>query len=162
MNDKDLKQARVVYDTLCELLDKHEFKYKKDEEDLSIFCTMHGDDIPMDLHVEVDAERKLISLVSPLPFEVPQDKRAQIAIAISVINYALADGSFDYNFLNGRILFRMTSSFRDSLIGERLFLYMLAISTGTIDEYNDKLFMVCKRDMEILDIIKFIKGGQND
>ncbi len=162
MDSKDLRQAKEVFDTLCGLLDKHKFKYRMNEEALSIAATFHGDDIPMDIGIKVDSERKLISLISPLPFEVPQDKRAQLALAISVINYDLVDGSFDYNFFNGKVLFRMTSSFRDSLIGEELFMYMLAISTGTVDDYNDKLFMVCKHDMELKDIIALIKGGDDD
>lgn len=162
MENKELRQARLVFDTLCELLDKHGFKYDKDEEQLSIGCVMKGDDIPMNLIVRVQAAKKLISLISPLPFEVPENKRAEMALAVSVINYALADGSFDYNFLNGRILFRLTSSFRDSLIGENLFMYMLAVSTATVDKYNDRLFMVCKRDMGVNEMIEFIKGGEDE
>jgi acid stress-induced BolA-like protein IbaG/YrbA len=31
---KNLKQARTVYDTMCEMLDDRNWHYKKDEENL--------------------------------------------------------------------------------------------------------------------------------
>ena len=51
--------------------------------------------------------------------------------------------SFDYNIRDGSITFRMTASYRESVIGEGLFNYMIDCAAATVDEFNDKLY--CSR-----------------
>ena len=155
--EKDLKQAQTVYKSLCNMLDERGWRYQKNEQELSIRCGAQGEDLPMEIIIEVDAERQLASLISPMPFEVPENRRAELAIAVTQANNGMVDGSFDYDFLSGRILFRMTSSFRQSLIGKAMFAYMLECSCYTIDEYNDKFLAVAKNNMSIHEIIDFIK-----
>jgi hypothetical protein len=77
-----------------------------------------------------------------------------MSLAISAVNYTMVDGSFDYNFLNGNTLFRLTSSYRNSMISTTALEYMLMVSCNTVDEYNDKLFMLCKGMMSLEDIVK--------
>ena len=110
----------------------------------------------MDIRIEVDAERLLIILMSDMPFTVPEDRRTALAVAVSCANYGIVDGSFDYNYLTGHIVFRLTSCYRDSLIGKDLLEYMLYCSCYTIDHYNDKFLMVAKSDMSNEEIAKVI------
>ena len=153
MADKKLERAQKVYGTLCSTLDSHEWHYKKDEEKLSIDCGAQGEDLPMEITIKVDAERQLIMLLSHLPFVISEDKRLDVAIAVSAVNDKLVDGSFDYNIADGHMFFRMTSSFIESEIGNELFTYMLMVSCHTIDEYNDKFLMLGKGMMSIEDFI---------
>ena len=142
-----------MYGTLCSTLDSHEWHYKKDEEKLSIDCGAQGEDLPMEITIKVDAERQLIMLLSHLPFVISEDKRLDVAIAVSAVNNKLVDGSFDYDIADGHMFFRMTSSFIESEIGNELFTYMLMVSCHTIDEYNDKFLMLGKGMMSIEDFI---------
>lgn len=153
MADEKLERAQKVYGTLCSTLDSHEWHYKKDEEKLSIDCGAQGEDLPMEITIKVDAERQLIMLLSHLPFVISEDKRLDVAIAVSAVNNKLVDGSFDYNIADGHMFFRMTSSFIESEIGNELFTYMLMVSCHTIDEYNDKFLMLGKGMMSIEDFI---------
>ena len=153
MADEKLERAQKVYGTLCSTLDSHEWHYKKDEEKLSIDCGAQGEDLPMEITIKVDAERQLIMLLSHLPFVISEDKRLDVAIAVSAVNDRLVDGSFDYNIADGHMFFRMTSSFIESEIGNELFTYMLMVSCHTIDEYNDKFLMLGKGMMSIEDVI---------
>lgn len=153
MADEKLERAQKVYGTLCSTLDSHEWHYKKDEEKLSIDCGAQGEDLPMEITIKVDAERQLIMLLSHLPFVISEDKRLDVAIAVSAVNDRLVDGSFDYNIADGHMFFRMTSSFIESEIGNELFTYMLMVSCHTIDEYNDKFLMLGKGMMSIEDFI---------
>ena len=155
MADKnELMQAKVTFDTLCKMLDQRGWKYNKNEEKFSIDCSAQGDDLPIDIVMEVDAERKLVILLSQLPFIVPEDKRAEASLAVSAVNYTMVDGSFDYNFMNGKIVFRLTSSYRDSMISVSALEYMLMVSCGTVDEYNDQLLMFVKGRMSLEQIIE--------
>ncbi len=141
---KNLEQAKVAFATLCQTLDSHDWRYKKNEEKLSIECGAQGEDLPMEIKVEVDADRMIIMLLSHLPFVIQEDKRLDAAIAVSAINNVLVDGSFDYDVTSGHMFFRMTNSFRESKIGSEVFAYMLFCSCQTIDEYNDKFLMLSK------------------
>ena len=76
-----------------------------------------------------------------------------MALAISQINNNLADGSLDYDMRDGSILFRLTISYIDSIIGEEALFYQLLVSFQTIDEYNDKLFLVSNGSISIEDFL---------
>lgn len=143
-DEKKLEQARATFATLCRMLENAQWKFDKDEEKLSVRCGAQGDDLPIELKIEVDAGRMLTMVISQLPLMVQEDKRLDVAIAITAINNALANGSFDYDVLSGRIFFRMTNSFCDSVLGEELFAYMVYASCQIVDEYNDKLLMLAK------------------
>ncbi len=154
MTDEKLQHAKEVFKTLCATLDSHDWHYEKDEEKLVIQCGAQGEDLPMKLTINVDVKRQLIILLSFLPFEIPEDKRLDVAIATSIVNNRLVDGSFDYNVTNGHMYFRMTSSFIESEIGNEMFTYMLMCSCRTIDDYNDKFFMLGKGMITVESFIK--------
>lgn len=150
--------ALDTFATLCQALDNNDWKYKKDEEKLIVECGAQGDDLPMEITIHVDAERQIVLLFSKLPFAIQEDKRLDVAIAVSAVNNALADGSFDYDVTNGRMYFRMTNSFMDSVLSEEVFAYMLYCSCKTIDDYNDKFLMLAKG---MLDMEKFLADVMN-
>ena len=148
-DEKNLKLAKNVYNSLCEMLDEKNVRYDKDQDDLIISFITGGDDIPMQFLVKVDAERQLIRVLSPIPVTFGEEKRVEGAIATCHATYTLADGSFDYDFQTGKVLFRLTSSYMDSLISKNLFEYMIIIAIHTVDKYNDKFFMLAKGQMSI-------------
>lgn len=135
------------------MLDGNDWHYKKDDAKLKIECGAQGDDLPMDISIRIDSDRQLVVLLSHLPFVVSEDKRLDIAVATSVINYKLVDGSFDFDIEDGHMFFRMTSSYRESELAKEVFFYMLMCSCQTIDEYNDKLLMLAKNMLSLEDFI---------
>lgn len=157
VEEKELKQAQTVFDTLCNMLDDREWHYQKSKDDLTVSFTVSGDDLDMDFRVQVDAGRQLVILLSNMPFSAPESKREAMAVAVSSANNGMVDGNFDYDFLSGKVLFRMTSCYRESLIGKELFDYMIACACSTVDNYNDKFLLVAKKDMDIDEILEFVK-----
>lgn len=154
--EKDLQQAKKAYKTLCDMLTDKGWKFEKDDEKMEIECGVSGEDLPMDISIEIDAERHLVILLSRLPFEVAEDKRLDLAVAVSIVNNCLVDGSFDFNVKTGDMFFRMTNSFLESELGEEVFFYMLVCSCKTIDDYNDKFLMIAKN---MLSLEKFISDN---
>ena len=157
MADEKMIQAKNVFDTLCKTLDANDWHYVKDEEKLKIECGASGEDLPMKLHISVDAKRSVLMLLSLIPFSVPEDKRLDVAIAVSVVNNNLVDGSFDYDVSDGSLFFRMTNSFLESSIGSELINYMVYCSCGTIDEYNDKFLMLAKGMISLEKFLEVVK-----
>ena len=157
MDEKILKQAKTVFKDLRERLDELNWHYEKDEEEMKIDCVAQGEDLPIELRIRVNAEHQIVSLLSQMPFVIPAQRRAALAIAISQANNGMADGNFEMDFSSGRILFRLTACYRESLIGKGLFTYLLSCACYTIDDYNDKFLMVSKNDMSVEEILKFIE-----
>lgn len=153
MADEKSARARRVYDTLNATLDALEWKHTRDDEQLTIECVARGDDLPMEIEVNIDTDRQLIILLSQLPIVVPEEKRLDTAIAATIVNNKLADGSFDFNIKDGHMFFRMTSSFIESDIGSELLEYMLFCSCQTIDDFNDKFVMLGKGLLSIENFI---------
>lgn len=144
MEEKRLQQARATFATLCRALESNDWHYTKDEEKLKIECGARGEDLPMELTILVDAERQIVRLLSHIPFQIKEDKRLEVAVAVSAINNKLVDGCFDYDIRSGDIYFRATNSFMDSSLSEEVLTYMLYFSCNVIDEFNDKLLMLAK------------------
>ena len=144
MDEEKRQRALEVYGTLCDMLDRNEWNYQKDDENLTISCGARGDDLPMDITIRVIDKVEIIMLQSRLPFVISEDARLDTAIAVSIVNNRLVSGCFDYNLQTGNMSFRMTSSYRESVIGAESLNYMLKVSCYTIDEYNDKFLMLSK------------------
>lgn len=151
---EQINRAKAAFSTFCECLDDHQWHYQKDEENLKINCGAQGDDLPMDINISADVERQLIFLFSKMPFTISEDKRLDIAIAVSSINNCIIDGHFDFNIQTGEIYFRMVNTFIDSQVSKELCAFMLFCSCGTIDDYNDKLLMI---DKGMLPLDKFLQ-----
>lgn len=148
------KSGENVYATICKMFDNLGYHYERHDDDLVVSCTVKGEDIPMDILFVVRSERQLVQLLSPMPFTVPEDKRMEMAIAVTVASNNLVDGSFDFDLSNGKIVFRQTSSYMESILGEELFTYMLMVSARTIDEFNDKFLMLAKGMMTLEQFIE--------
>lgn len=153
-DEKKLAAAKSMFATFCQALDSNDWKYKKNEEKLRIDCGARGDDLPMDLVIDVDDERGFVMVISNLPFRIQEDKRVECAAAVCAVNNVLVHGCFDFNVADGNMFFRMTNSFIDSILSEDLCAYMLYCACQTIDEYNDKFLMLSKG---MLSLEKFIE-----
>ena len=150
---KKLEHAKEVYTTLCSALDDRNWKYEKDEDKLLVHFSVSGDDLPMRFVMVVDADRQLVRLLSQLPVVFGEDKRMDGAIACCAVTNKLANGSFDYDFATGKVVFRMTQTIRGSSIGPELLNYMVNCSAVTVDNYNDKLFAISKGFLDVTDFL---------
>ncbi len=152
-DEKKIEIAKKVYNTLCNAIDNRSWKYSKDDEKLIVHFGVSGDDIAMNFIIVVDVERQLIRLLSPMPYKMSEEKRMEGAIATCVASFKMVDGSFDYDLSDGSIVFRMTASFRESLIGEELFQYMISCSCAMVDMFNDQFLAIDKGMLSISDFI---------
>lgn len=145
------QNAENVFNTIIKMLDSINFHYETDTSDdmPMISLTVNGDDLPMKVFIFVRPEREIVSLYSPIPVKVPEDKRVEMAVAVAMANDGMIDGSFDYSLSKGEIRFRLTESFVESLLGQEQFRYMLGVSVNTIDRFNDRFLMLAKGMMTL-------------
>lgn len=147
--------ARKVYDSMIKALNKKGWKFKESTDGKMVISSDYqGEDIPIGFIVRVDEERQVLQFLSQLPFSISESKRVDAAIAVCVANWWMVNGSFDYNFENGNIIFRLTTSFVDCEVGEDFFMSMIATAVVTTDEYNDKFLMLSKGTLSLEQFIK--------
>lgn len=153
MDEVSKMNAMTVYKTVCGALDDRHWRYEEFPDDFVVRFRVVGEDIPMDFIIKVDEQRDLVRMLSSLPFAFGEKTRLDGAIALSQINYKLADGSFDYNYKTGEGAFRLTSSYRESLISKTVIAYMIDCACFTVDRYNDKLLMLDKGVISLEDFL---------
>ena len=152
-NENVMTAAKETYQLLCNTLDHLKFPFERKDDDLCIVSHVRGDDLPIDLLVTVEAEKQLVLVLSRMPLAIPEEKRLDMAIAVSVANNMLVDGNFDYDINKGIINYRMTASFIESRLSDEAFKYLVFASCQVIDEFNDKFLMLAKNMISISQFI---------
>lgn len=159
--EKLMKQAQSVYETLCKSLENRDWHFTRHDDTLSITCGARGEDLAMDFIIIVNPRAQVVSLISPMPYKIAENKRVDAALAVCVANNGLINGSFDYDLSDGEIRFRIVSSYRESILGEELFNYMLVVAGGTIDDYNDKFLMISNGMFTVAQFIEWENNRKN-
>ena len=146
--------GKEVYDLFKKHLDAHNFKYDEHEDDLVISMTVHGQDLPQPTYIRVMDDRDVVQVLSPIPSNIPEDKRMEAAVAVSVANYGMINGCFDLDMRDGEIRFRLAQSYRGIEMSDDLVGYILGVSFFTTDKYNDRFFMLGKGMMTLEQFIE--------
>lgn len=149
MTEKENLEANEMLESICAMLDARDWVYEKVEDRLLVRFIVTGEDFPMNFIIRVDPERKLVLYTSRLPGKFPEELRETGAVATCQLNFKLADGSFDYDMSDGTVYFRLTSSYRSSLISQAALVSMLDISLYTVDRYNDMFTLLAKGTLDL-------------
>lgn len=145
--------GREVYEVFKAYLDKRKFTYTPKDDEMVIILTVHGEDLPQPTIIRVLDDRKVVQVLSPIPSKIPEDKRADAAIAVAVANYGLINGSFDLDMSDGEIRYRVAQGFMDCDFPMELANYIMQIVFFTTDKYNDRFFMLGKGMLSLADFI---------
>ena len=146
-------QAKRAYATVIAMMDNDNLKYSRDDENLRIELGFNTDDLDVNVKFMIDEERELVRIFSFLPFKFPEDKRIEGAVATCVANHGMVNGSFDYDFSDGEILFKLVNSYQGDCFSEEAARYMLSVVVSTVDNYNDRFFARAKGMMSLSDFV---------
>ena len=141
----EINKARSVYDTVLKALDRMNWKYEMEESELAITTGAKGSDLPIDILIRVLPESEVVSLHVPFTYDVPDEHSIDVAIALSIANYGLIRGCFDYDITTGDIRFRIAAPFNgDTVLSEDVIEMLILMAATTVDTYQTKLLMVAK------------------
>lgn len=154
MSEINIERAYEVYEAFCKGMTEMDWKYERDEDDLVIRTGIRGEDLPMDIIVKVSPKAQVVSVLSPMPFKISEEKRIEAAVAVCVANHGMINGCFDYDISDGGILLRLATSYIKSEINLDLIKYVLMTTACTVDNYNDRFFALSKG---LLTIEQFIE-----
>lgn len=158
--EDDRKQGERIFQTVCSMLNNRNWTYDRNDEELTIRCSVRSNDLPIYLKIWVEPERSVVRFLSRM-FDVEESKRTEMAVAVSAANYAIVNGCFDFDIRDGELSFRLTMPYHECIIGEELFDDLLYIVCATVDEYNDKLFMLAKNMMSLSDFMDFVYNSDD-
>ena len=150
--------ANALYKTLCTTLDNMKWKYTKEEDKYIIRTSAVGDDLSMKIMIKIDAERQVMYLKSPMPFAIPEYTRDYMGKAILIANYSMLNGSFEFDFSDGYLAFKMVIPYMESIISEAVCKYMIVLSCSMTDKFNDKFQALSEGRMTLADFEKFAKN----
>lgn len=150
-----IKEAKSLFKTLCQTLDNMQWKYDVDDENLVIRTSAVGGDLSMRIMIKIDADRQVMYLKSPMPFEIPEHRRDTIGKAILYANYSMLNGSFEFDFNDGYLAFKMVVPYMESIISEAVCKYMIVLSCSMTDRFNDKFQALTCGNMTLAEFEKF-------
>jgi hypothetical protein len=153
LKDK-MEEASQVYRTLKLMLEISDLRFEKYDDELVLRCGFDTDTQPVDLTIYVRAKEQVILTLSHIPCKFSDDKRVEGAIATSLVNYDLSEGSFDYNFLDGEIRFKHSLTFCGMTILPEFVSHLLQYSVETVNKYRD---LFCKLADAEITLNKFLE-----
>lgn len=141
--------AKAMYEAICIALDNRDWKYTRHDEKLFVTFGVNGEDLPMNFLFRVTEDAPYLQLISRMPFTFPGEKLVEGAIAVAEANWGCINGCFDLDLEDGEVLFKLTQSFRDSLIGDNCIQYMIDIGCNMVDQYSARFLALSKGIMSI-------------
>lgn len=159
MSEFEIKDAsKAIYKDVCDYFDANGLSYDKDEAHLVVISKFSGDDLPVNMIIEVTEGLNLLSIISPMPFTVSEDKRIDVALAVVAANNGVRNGAFDLDLDSGRLVYKVCDLITDGKAGKDLLDYLFSISLNMIDDYNDKFFAV---SFGAISVAEFIEWNKN-
>ena len=143
-----------VYQMFKKHLEENDFKFEAHDDDLVLTMTVHGEDLPQLTIIRVLDDRDVLQILSPIPSHIPEDKRVDAAVAVSVANYGMINGCFDLDMRDGEIRFRVAQGYEGMELSEEFIRYILSVAFFVTDKYNDKFFMLGKGMMSLEQFIE--------
>lgn len=151
-----LNKSDLIFAALQAALNKIDWKYRVRENSRMIVSGMRGDDLPIDVKIDVREDMETILYVSVLPFEVPAEKRMEMCTALNVTNYVLRDGCFSMDMADGNVLFKLTTCYHDCNVGMDLYVHYLERMCATVDHFDCKLYELSTGKISLKDYIAFV------
>ena len=147
-----------AYRTLISMMNNQGLKYTSFDDKLRVELGFNTDDLDVELICIIDEERELVRILSFLPFKFPEDKRVDGAIAATVANHGMVNGSFDFDISDGEMLFKCVNSYKNGGFNEDIAYYMISVAVSTVDDYNDRFFGIAKGMISFQDFIEKENG----
>ena len=143
MSTPNLAAAEAVYSTFRKVLDDMQVIYTEHKEDNVITFGYKGKDMNHDIIIFVNPESETFRIVERLPYDIPEDKIIDVALAASLVNSRLMIGGFTYA-LDEHLNFEVAQSYAGSLVGEAAIKKCLFAVFVCVEEYDDKFMALNK------------------
>lgn len=133
--------AKRLYLILDKIIPQMGDVVSNDAESYAIEADVDASPFEVHLKVEIHKENGMITIYSVLPYDVPEELKDSFAEYITGLNYDnLYLGCFDYSPARGKVVFRTTIVYRDSLISEVTLKDVLEYVVNSVCKFNEDIF----------------------
>lgn len=144
------------FKNLCEALDGLNLKYEKDEEGFKVSFTAAVKQMPFDFIIKFDTDIDVVSLLSPIISDVAKERLGAMALAVTRANLHMAASNFDLNTKDGRLIFRISHAYADTILSTEAYKNMIMTALSTIGYFYEKLLKVAQNDMSSEEICALV------
>ena len=156
MLQNNTSKAVETYNTILRTFDKLQYKYERNDKQLTVNSIFNGEDLIIPLCIKTG--ECSVHLDSSLPFIVPYIMRDTAAVAVCAINAKLINGRFVFDYGEGSISFTMSISNDGCILREELFEYMIMTTLSTVEKHNHLLYKLAE---EVINIKEFLSAIAN-
>lgn len=149
-----MSKAQQVYQSVLTHLQKTKFRFEPIESSMMIHVEVNTEDLPIHAFIRILEDKDVLQIICPQGSKVPEDKRIETAVAVAVANYGMINGGFDLDMSDGSLHFRLTHSYQAALPDDDQLHYLIGCALTTMNQYNDRFFMLSKG---MMDLEKFIE-----
>lgn len=148
MADIKSKRANAAFAAMCTALTAAGYDPETDRESLSVQFVLP--DGAADIMAAVDPQEEIVRLAASLPVADTFTRFKEIAKAVGIINYHLADGGFIAE-RGGGVVFRISASFKGGKLPSGSVDYMVAAAVSAA-RYGSRLNRVAEGVLPACDI----------
>lgn len=135
--------ANSIYQAMIRSFDEKEWKYDpKDDQMMLVSRWKSGDIDNLTCYLRVNEKMELLKVTINLPFSVPDARRDDVAIAITHLNFAFADGCFCMDFDDGQLVYRSATRYDDNILTSENITSLCSLSINTAGQYAAQLMML--------------------
>lgn len=160
MDKNEKRAAAAEFDAICAALDSRGWSYEKDKDTFSVAFTSNGTEMPLSIALKVNPELMTVSVYVIPPLETPEGKEEDFAVATALINDGIVHGNFDYDKKERRMIFRMSTSYRDSTLDNDVYFYLIGAAFSTVDSVAPTIKALCDGKLTVEQIITAIARGE--
>ncbi len=157
MDDIKLKIATNVYNSIVEKLQGRGYELEREDDSLTAYFQAETSVLPITFAVTVNADKQSLMLIATSDITFPKDRLSDGAIATCVTNCMLVDGGFEFEYATGKLVFRVSSSFKGSVISTDVFDYLFRRAYNASLTYCTELSKLAKGEIDLGVYVYFIE-----
>ena len=136
MEDIKIKAAEELYALICDTVKQRNFEHKQNITEKSIELVVNVDDRTIRPQICVDQKNELVSFLHDVNCGFGITKCLDGAVAASTVTAKLQYGSFDFNYSNNTVIFRLEIPYTSSQISSETINFMLDYTITAINSYE--------------------------
>jgi len=152
--EKKQQAADDMYEKLCSVFKANDWHGNKNENERTIEFSFQEDELLVLISGKIDADKEYITFISPIPFVVEEEKKLEVAVAVTEVNSHLLRGNFYFNIDKGLLYFHLSSCYAGSNISEEAIKYLILCVEKTVSDFNRKFLLLSKGLITVDDIMR--------
>ncbi len=156
MNKQKELEAQNILQKFVELLDENELVYETSDDELAVSLAIKDGDFFAELYFIPHVENETVMMISPLDFNVPEERMRDMAVAVSYLNNHIVNGFFDYDIEDGKLSFRTTIPYQRSKISQTVLACSMLINFVSVREYHELLKDLARNQMSLNEFLNAV------